>query len=52
VSQQGKYSLPEEGFVLPKHVGAIVKENKEIYNVIALSWLFSAYLTINFSNKC
>jgi hypothetical protein len=26
VAQKGKQSLPEDGIVLPKHVGAIVKE--------------------------
>jgi hypothetical protein len=32
--------LPEDGIVLPKHVGAIV--NKEVYNFSAFSWLISA----------
>jgi hypothetical protein len=26
VAQKGTHSLPEDGIVLPKHVGAIVKE--------------------------
>jgi hypothetical protein len=41
VAQKGKESLPEDGIVLPKHVGAIVKENKEVYNFSAFSWLIS-----------
>jgi hypothetical protein len=36
VAQKGTYSLPEDGIVLPKHVGAIVKENKEVYNSVYL----------------
>jgi hypothetical protein len=28
VAQIGKYSLPDDGIVLPKHVGVFVKENK------------------------
>jgi hypothetical protein len=32
MSHKGTQSLPEDGIVLPKHVGAIVKENKEVYN--------------------
>jgi hypothetical protein len=30
VAQKGTWLLPEYGIVLPKHVGAIVKENKEV----------------------
>jgi hypothetical protein len=41
VAQKGKQSLPEDGIVLPKYVGAIVKENKEVYNFSAFSWLVS-----------
>jgi hypothetical protein len=33
--------LPEDGIVLPKHVGAIVKENEEVYNFSDFSWLIS-----------
>jgi hypothetical protein len=29
-------SLPEDDIVLLKHVGAIVKENKELYNSVHL----------------
>jgi hypothetical protein len=32
VAQTEKYSLPEDGTVLPKHVEAIGRKNKEIYN--------------------
>jgi predicted transcriptional regulator len=31
VAQKVKYSLPEDGIVLPKHVGAIVKEKLKNY---------------------
>jgi hypothetical protein len=31
VAQKVTQSLPADGIVLPKHVGAIVKENKEVY---------------------
>jgi hypothetical protein len=41
VDQTGKYSLPEDGIVLPKYVGAIVRKNKEIYNFSAFDWLIS-----------
>jgi hypothetical protein len=41
VAQKGILSLPEDGIVLPKHVGAIVKENKEVYNFNAFNWLVS-----------
>jgi hypothetical protein len=41
VAQKGKLSLPEDGIVLPKHVVAIVKENKEVYNFSVFSWLIS-----------
>jgi hypothetical protein len=36
VAQKGTQSLSEDGIVLPKHVGAIVKENKEVYNSVHL----------------
>jgi hypothetical protein len=35
VPQKGKLSLSDDGIVLPKYVGAIVK-NKEIYNLVHL----------------
>jgi hypothetical protein len=41
VAQTGKKSLPEDGITLPKHVGAIVRKNKEIYNFSAFGWLIS-----------
>jgi hypothetical protein len=41
VAQKGKWSLLEDGIILLKHVGAIVKENKEVYNFSAFSWLIS-----------
>jgi hypothetical protein len=28
--KKGKQSLPEDGIILPKHVGATVKEKKEV----------------------
>jgi hypothetical protein len=31
--------LPEDGIVLPKHVEAIVRKNREIYNFSAFGWL-------------
>jgi hypothetical protein len=43
VAQTGKQSLAEDGIVLPKRVGAIVKKNKEIHNFSAFGWLISAY---------
>jgi hypothetical protein len=33
VTQKGTQSLPDDGIVLPKHVGAIAK-NKEAYNSV------------------
>jgi hypothetical protein len=41
VAQREKLSLPEDGIILPKHMGAIVRKNKEIYNFSALGWLIS-----------
>jgi hypothetical protein len=42
VAQTGKQSLPKDGIVLPKHVGAIVKKNKKgIYNFRVFGWLIS-----------
>jgi hypothetical protein len=41
VAQTGTQSLPEDGIVLPKHVGAIVSKNKETYNFSAFGWLIS-----------
>jgi hypothetical protein len=41
VAQTGKQSLPEDDIVLPKHVGAIVRKNKEIHNFSAFGWLIS-----------
>jgi hypothetical protein len=41
VALKGKQSLLEDGIVLPKHVGATVKENKEVYNFSVFSWLIS-----------
>jgi hypothetical protein len=38
--------LPDDGTVLPKHVGAIVKENKEVYNFSAFSWLISTQYSV------
>jgi hypothetical protein len=46
VAQKGKQSLPEDGIVLPKHVGAIVKDNKEVYNFSSFSWLISTWTTV------
>jgi hypothetical protein len=37
VAQKGKQSLPVDGIVLLKPVGAIVEENKEVYNFSAFS---------------
>jgi hypothetical protein len=39
--KEGKLSLPEDGIVLPKHVVAIMKDNKEVYNFSAFSLLIS-----------
>jgi hypothetical protein len=52
VAQKGKYSLTEEGIGSPKHVrvGAIVKENKEVYNFSAYIWLVST-MFINLTKK-
>jgi hypothetical protein len=44
VAQTGKQSLPEDSIVLPKHVGAIVRKNIEIYNFSAFGWLISTML--------
>jgi hypothetical protein len=41
VAQTGKQLLPENGIVFPKHAGAIVRKNKEIYNFSAFGWLIS-----------
>jgi hypothetical protein len=41
VVQTGKQSLPEDGIVLPKHVGVIVRKNEEIYNFSAFGWFIS-----------
>jgi hypothetical protein len=41
VAQTGKQLLPEDGIALPKHVAAIVRKNKEIYNFSAFSCLIS-----------
>jgi hypothetical protein len=41
VAQTGKQSLPEDGIILPKQVGAIVRKNKELYNFSAFGWLIS-----------
>jgi hypothetical protein len=46
VVQKGKQSLPEDGIVLPKNVGAIVKENKEVYNFNALGWSLRKHMQI------
>jgi hypothetical protein len=35
--------LPEDGIVLPKHVGAIVKGKIKSIEFRAFCWLFSAY---------
>jgi hypothetical protein len=51
VAQTGKQSLPEDGIVLPKYVGAIVRKNKEIYNLSAFSWLISTYVYKLFIRK-
>jgi hypothetical protein len=46
MTQKGTQSLPEDGIVLPKHVGAIVRKNKEIYNFSAFGWLISTSLNV------
>jgi hypothetical protein len=41
VAQKGTYSLPEDGIILLKYVGAIVKEKLRTVSFSAFSWLIS-----------
>jgi hypothetical protein len=51
MAQTGKQSLPEDGIVLPKHAGAIVRK-KVIYNFSAFGWLISTYYIIKDIYRC
>jgi hypothetical protein len=49
LAQKGTQSLPDDDNILPKHVGAIVK-NKEVYNPVHL--LVNLYIFQNKSFDC